>query len=118
MRTKQIDIAGGTYWIAYSEGVKLMMRDTYGVDCEDEQSFTEAMKHFDKRMALVHSCMVYGAKWAHLTGHDVQDPPTYDAFSALVDQYDLLAVFADIKEVMQGDRQVVAKPAKKAKAGA
>ena len=63
-------------------------------------------------------CMVYGAKWAHLTGHDVQDPPSYDEFSALVDQYDLLAVFADIKEVMQGDRQVVAKPAKKAKAGA
>ena len=101
MRTKQIDIAGGTYWIAYSEGVKLMMRDTYGVDCEDEAQFAEAMKHFDKR-----------------TGHDVQNPPTYEEFSALVDSYDLIRVFPDLKEVMQGDRNVIAKPAKKAKAGA
>jgi len=117
MRTKQIDIAGGTYWVAYSEGVKLMMRDTYGVDCEDEAQFAEAMKHFDKRMALVHSCMVFGAKWATLTGHDVQNPPTYDEFSALVDSYDLIRVFPDLKEVMQGERNVIAKPAKKAKAG-
>lgn len=118
MRTKQIDIAGGSYWIAYSEGVKIMMRDTYGVDCDDEKSFTDAMKVAEKRLGLVHSCMVYGAKWAHLTGRDVQDPPSFDDFAALVDQYDVMGVFPDIRDVISGERNVVSKPTKKSKAGA
>ena len=118
MRTKQIDIAGGRYWIAYSEGVKMTMRDVFGVDCDDQESFVAAMKNTRKRLGLVHSCMLYGARWAKLTGEDAQDPPAFDDFAALVDQFDILNVFPDIKEVMTGDRNVVAKPAKKTRAGA
>lgn len=117
MRTKQISIAGGNYWIAYSEGVKIAMRDRFGVDCEDQKAFADAMKNAEKRLGLVHSCMVYGAKWAKLTGEEAAEPPTFEDFSALVDQYDLTAVFPDIRDVMLGERNVVAKPSKKLKAG-
>lgn len=117
MRTKRIDIAGGSYWIAYSEGVKIAMKDRYGVDCDDKTSFTEAMKDAEKRLGLVHCCMIYGAKWATLTGEEAKEPPTFEDFSALVDQYDITAIFPDIRDVMMGERNVVAKPSKKSKAG-
>lgn len=118
MRTKQIEIAGGNYWIAYSEGVKIRMRERYGVDCDDPQEFTEAMKNAEKRLGLVHSCMVYGAKWASLTGEEAKEPPAFEDFAALVDQFDLTRVFPDIRDVMLGERNVVAKASKKSKAGA
>lgn len=118
MRTKQISIANGLYWIAYSEGVKIAMREQYGVDCDDKDSFATAMRDAGKRLGLVHNCIVYGTKWAKLTGMpNVMEPPTLEDFSALVDQFDLVAVFPDLEEVMAGERTVVAKPSKKSKAG-
>lgn len=113
MRTKQIDIGGKAYWISFSEGVKIDMRDRYGVDCDDSKAFTAAMKEARTRLGLVYSCMVYGVRWAKLTGHDATEPPALEDFAALVDTADILAVMGDIMEVVAGERGVVAKPTKK-----
>lgn len=113
MRTREIEIDGKKYWLTFSArsqmGMEALKKD--GVTPRDEPT-----KWF---FTLLIEELRAGYRWATRHGWpDANQPPKEEDLEDMLDMDDLGGLTPILLEIMQGERNVVAKPPKKEEAGA
>lgn len=114
MRTKLVNICGTDYWITYSVRCQIEMDAYYrknGRDTGTVQSLTTLFE-------LLRVELDAGYRWAKKTGATpLNKPPAADDLMDMLTNEDLAGLSADLSEMVLGERNVIAKPPKKAGAG-
>lgn len=115
MRTLKIKVGDTEYTINRAVSVDLAM-ESRGMrisDMNDPKKISTKLL-----LALLHEMMAAGARWARLNGEpDAPDPPAEAELADMIDDDDLTALIPPMLSVITGERNVIAKPTKKAKAG-
>lgn len=112
MRTAKIELLGKTYMIAYSAQSQMNVeafRRREGFNARDYAS--EVMFN------LLAEELRAGYNYARLTGETAEKPPEPQALADLLTPQEVQALMPTLTEVMNGERNVQAKPPKKASAG-
>lgn len=111
MRTATIEIEGKDYWIAYTAQSQIAMEalERDGVRAKEQTS-----KWF---FALLNEELRAGYRWAKRHGEACEIPPAADDLGDLIAPDQLGEMTPKLLQVMQGERNVISRPPKKAGAG-
>lgn len=110
MRTKLITIAGKEYWIAYSAQSQINMESL-----RRQPDFDPKTRGGELTVALLREELRAGYLWAKRNNLEAAEPPKDVA--ELIDWAEAYELMTDLTEIMNGDRNVLAKPPKKDEAG-
>lgn len=113
MRTKQISVAGKTYWISWSGRSQIAM-ETF----KRQPGYNARAYVAETAYRTLYEELLAGYQWAMRTGMNPEhQPPTYDELLDTVSMEEITDLSEDMTEIMAGVRNVVAKPPKKDEAG-
>lgn len=112
MRTKTITVAGKDYWIAYSAQSEISMEAL-----RRDPAFDMKTHGAEFAFQLLAEEMRAGYRWAQLNGRTANEPPAAADLADMIGREDLFGLLPDLNEIAVGERNVIAKPSKKAKAG-
>lgn len=108
MRTATVEIGGKEYWLSFSLESQMTLEALKKAGTEPQG---ETTKWF---FTLLCEELKAGYKWARRNGENPAEPPK--DLADMIDPDELGALVPVMLKIMQGDRNVIAKPPKKAEA--
>lgn len=114
MRTKLVNLLGKEYWLAHSAQSQMNLEAF-----RRQPGFSVATHGAQLGFETLCETLRAGYRWAKLTGATpCNEPPAREDLADLLGEDDILAIVPAMNEVVTGERNVEAKPPKKAGAKA